>query len=147
MLKDFVTKELIEIDLYAHDWKDALNKAGQLMLKQDMITEDYIREMIEAIEQYGPYVAIAPHIALAHSAPGPSVKIAGISLSILKEPVKFHHETNDPIKLLFILAAKDGEGHLSFIKDLVNLLSNNEKVNELSSSTSIDEALSIIQQF
>ena len=147
MLKDFITKELIEIDLCAHDWKEAIIKASQLMLMQDMITEDYVREMIEAIDLYGPYVAIAPHIALAHSSPGPSVKKAGISLSILKDPVKFHHEVNDPIKLLFVLAAKDGEGHLSFIKDLVYLLSDNEKVNELSSSKSIDEALSIIQQY
>src|SRR5690606_20325418 len=106
-----ITEELIEVGLVANDWKDALKKAGQLMLENEMITKDYINEMIEAIELHGPYVAIAPHIALAHSAPGPSVIRAGISLSILKKPVKFNHENNDPIKLLFILAAKDGEGH------------------------------------
>lgn len=147
MLKDYITKELIEVDLVAKDWREAINKAGQLMLQSEMITNEYIEKMIEAIEINGPFIAIAPHIALAHASPGSGVNEAGISLSILKDPVEFHHETNDPIKLLFVIAAKDGDGHLSFLKNLVNLLSDDEAVKQLSSSTHVDEALAIIQKY
>lgn len=147
MLKDYITKELIEVNLESSNWEDAIKQAGQLMLQQKMIHADYITEMIDAVKKHGPYIAIAPTIAIAHAAPGPSVLKEGISLSILKDPIKFNHEHNDPIKLLFVLAAKDGEGHLSFIKNLVMLLSDTEKIEQLKSSVSVDEALTIIQQY
>ena len=71
----------------------------------------------------GPYIVIAPGIALAHSRPSPAVLRAGISLVTLLEPVAFGHRENDPVRLVIGLAAVDEEGHITALSTLAEFLS------------------------
>ena len=63
--------------------------------------------MIETVEKMGPYIVIAPGLALAHSRPSEAVLKTGLSWVRLSTPVKFGNKANDPVSLVIGLAGHD----------------------------------------
>lgn len=113
----------IRIGAGATDWRDAVRVAGEALVSSGATTPAYTDEMIATVEQLGPYIVIAPGIALAHSRPSPAVLHPGMSLVTLAQPVAFGHRENDPVRLVVALAAHDEEGHLTALSTLAEFLS------------------------
>jgi PTS system ascorbate-specific IIA component len=112
----------IRIGDTASDWREAVRRAGSALAADGAVTDAYTDEMIATVEELGPYIVIAPGIALAHSRPSPSVRRAALSLVTLASPVEFGHRTNDPVHLVIGLAAPDSEGHVEALAALAELL-------------------------
>jgi PTS system ascorbate-specific IIA component len=87
--------------------------------------------MIQAFEELGPYMVVAPGIALAHGRPSESVLATGLSLVTLSTPVVFGSPSNDPVSLVIGLAAVDHDSHIDLMAGLSELLMSNESVNFL----------------
>ncbi len=128
MLNQFLTENVIKVQQHVNSWQEAIQLGGALLLKTEAIEENYIQAMIDAVHKHGPYIAIAPGIAIAHAAPGKFVNDDAISLVTLKEAVAIGHDTNDPIHLFFVVAAKSNEGHLTFLQELVTILSDDKSL-------------------
>lgn len=109
----------------------AITLAGELLQESGRATGDYITSMLEVVEKFGPYIVIAPGIALAHGKPEAGVLETGMSLVVLEEPVIFGHLENDPVYLVFGLAAKDHGSHLELMAELAHYLGDQAKVNSL----------------
>lgn len=104
------------------DWRGAVRVAGEALVAAGDTTPAYTDEMIATIDQLGPYIVIAPGIALAHSRPSPAVLRAGISWVTLAEPVEFGNQANDPVSLVIGLAALDHDGHVELMAALAAVL-------------------------
>ncbi|MFG6655649.1 PTS sugar transporter subunit IIA [Scandinavium sp. M-37] len=128
MTNNIIAKENIALNVRANDWRHAIQLAGGLLTKNGYTTQDYTNEMIHAVETLGPYIVVAPGIALAHSRPAPSVIKTGLSLATLVEPINFGSEENDPVELVFGLCATDSNNHLQIISRLVEFLDNEENI-------------------
>ena len=115
----------------AVDWRECFQLAGKALVASQRVTESYIQEMIQAFEELGPYMVIAPGIALAHGRPSKSVLETGLSLVTLSEPVAFGSANNDPVRLVIGLAAVDHDSHIDLMAALSELLMNETKVNIL----------------
>jgi PTS system ascorbate-specific IIA component len=100
--------------------------------------------MIAAVDKLGPYIVIAPGLAIAHSRPSPSVLRAGLSWVTLKEPVSFGHNKNDPVSLIIGLAAPDHEGHLEMMQALAGVLMNSDLLAALKAAGSPAEVLALL---
>ena len=87
--------------------------------------------MLEAVEEYGPYIVIAPGIALAHGKPSESVIETGMSLLKVARPIEFQHSQNDPVQLVFGLAASNHDSHIALMAELAQFLSTQANVNAL----------------
>lgn len=144
MLTNYLSEDVMKLNVEANDWEDALKKAGQLLVDTKKIKTEYIDSMIEAVKKHGPYIAISPHIAFGHAAPGSFVKEDSISLVTLKTPIEFGHKQNDPIKLLFVIAAKNHQGHLSFLQELASILSDSEKLNKILGAEQTEEVMKLL---
>ena len=96
-LSQLLTVTAIHLGATAQDWRAAVRLAGDALVTSGATAPAYTDEMIATVEQLGPYIVIAPGIALAHSRPSPAVHRAGISLVTLARPVDFGHRTNDPV--------------------------------------------------
>ena len=96
-LSQLLTVTAIHLGATAQDWRAAVRLAGDALVTSGATAPAYTDEMIATVEQLGPYIVIAPGIALAHSRPSPAVLRAGISLVTLARPVDFGHRTNDPV--------------------------------------------------
>ena len=75
--------DAIRLGETAADWRAAVRLAGDALVASGATTPAYTDEMVATVEQLGPYIVIAPGIALAHSRPSPAVLRAGISLVTL----------------------------------------------------------------
>lgn len=131
MLKEKLSLKNVAVNVEAKDWRDATTKAGQLLLAADYIEESFINNMIEVIEKEGPYVVIDKGIALVHATPCNTVKDVGISFMVLKTPVEFGNEINDPAKLIIGLCAPDNHSHLELMGELAQILGDRNTVRKI----------------
>jgi mannitol/fructose-specific phosphotransferase system IIA component (Ntr-type) len=131
MLQDILRDSNILLKQECKDWKEAITKSAQVLLKEEVIEERYINAMIRSVEEYGPYIVVGKHLALAHARPEDGVNKLGISVMTLKEPVNFGNPDNDPVKIVFCLAAVDSYSHLNVMKNLIELINDEEKLDQL----------------
>ncbi len=123
MIAETINESFCLTNVDAKDWEDAVRIAGQLLIDNDCVTQEYVDDMIEVVHEYGPYIVIAPGIALAHARPEKGAKRIAVSFVTLKTPIYFGNEGNDPVKLVLGLAAVNNTSHLEAIRDCIKYLS------------------------
>ena len=138
-LAEALAEGSIAIGAEAADRTEAIRLAGDLLVATGRTTPNYTDEMVRAVDDHGPYIVIAPGIALAHGRPSAEVLDSGLSLAILAEPVVFGHATNDPVRLVFGLAAFDHNSHLGLMRELALALSDVAIVNSLLNASQIEQ--------
>ena len=143
-LSDELTQDAIAVDVHVDDWREAVRRAGALLTATGVTTDEYTDEMIATVEKLGPYIVLAPGIALAHSRPSPAVRRAGISWLQLAEPVEFGHEKNDPVWLVVALAALDHDGHIGLMSALAAVLGDTDLLATLRGADSPARVLEIL---
>ncbi len=125
-------------------WRESFEVAGAALVESKRTTSSYTQEMIQAFEELGPYMVIAPGIALAHGRPSESVLETGLSLVTLKTPIEFGSSTNDPVSLVIGLAALDHDSHIDLMAALSELLMSEETVNLLLNATNESDVRSYL---
>ncbi|WP_066501166.1 BglG family transcription antiterminator [Abyssisolibacter fermentans] len=128
MLKDLIDESSVKLQVEAKDWKDSITKAGSILLDKGCIKQEYIDNMIDAVDNLGPYIVIMPGIAFAHARPDTSVKKTCMSIITLKEPVEFGSELNDPVSIVFAFGAESGGAHMEALQDIAKFLSVDENI-------------------
>lgn len=113
------------------DRNHAIEMAGELLVASGRVTPDYVEQMVAAVEEHGPYIVIAPGIALAHARPSAAVLETGVSIVTLAWPVIFGNEANDPVRIVIGLAAFDHDSHIELMRDLAEALSDEKFVNSV----------------
>jgi len=144
-LIDCLTENMIKINVTVSDWKDAINAAGELLIKAKVAEPCYIQAMIDFCEQHNAYIVIAPGIALPHARPEDGAIKVGVSLVTLKKPVAFGHTENDPVDLIIALCAPDNKEHVNVIAELAERLMNKESVNKIRNAKSKKEVITILK--
>lgn len=131
MLQDILRDRNIILNQECEDWKEVIERVSLPLVQDQVIEKGYIDAMIKSVEEFGPYIVIGKHLALAHARPEDGVNKLGISVMTLKEPIKFGNEENDPVKIVFCLAAVDSYSHLNVMRSLVELINDSKKVEKL----------------
>lgn len=142
-MAEIIRKEGLLIDGEERSWEEALNICGNLMMRLGSIKEGYIQAMINAVLELGPYIVIAPNIALAHAAAGKHVLKDDLVLTVFKKPVIFN-SNNDPVYLMFGLCATEPRKHIDSLSRVAEAISNEKICQRLITSTSIEELYAII---
>ncbi|MBO0474298.1 transcription antiterminator [Enterococcus ureasiticus] len=146
MLKDVLKKSDILLLEKCPDWKSAIQRVARPLLKEGCIKESYVNAMIASVNEFGPYIVMGKHLALAHARPEDGVNKLGISVATLAEPVVFGNEANDPVKIIFCLAAVDSFSHLNIMKSLIELINDETKITRLTNCTNITEFETILYE-
>jgi PTS system ascorbate-specific IIA component len=137
----------INLGANAADWRAAVRLAGDALVASGATAPAYTDAMVATVEELGPYIVLAPGIALAHARPSAAVHRAGMSLVTLAAPVPFGNPRNDPVTLVIGLAAPDEEGHVAALATLAEFLADAGRQAALLRSTSPGEALRLIAAF
>ena len=127
-------------------WQQAVEVAGQILVDSGSITSQYIDNMIQAVNDMGPYMVLMPHFALAHAAPCPAVLRNDMSLIILDEPVTFG-SPNDPVKVILCLACIDKESHMNSLTRVAEALMDETVFDALMKASSAKEAYEALNSF
>lgn len=147
-LTDLLKEELIQQVDSVSNWQDAVGLAAQPLLANGYIEESYIQAMIASINETGPYIVLAPKVAVPHASPDAGVHQLGISLLQVKEPVDFSEDDDDDkkVQLIFVLAAVDSTAHLRALQELALILDDEEAIDSLIAASDPREILAIIDK-
>jgi mannitol/fructose-specific phosphotransferase system IIA component (Ntr-type)/transcriptional regulatory protein LevR len=146
-LQDALTREYVSIGNTAARWEDAVTIAGTLLVSSGAVELVYVANMIAAIRQFGPYVVIAPGVALPHASSAEGVNKVAISCLRLSTPVVFGHPQNDPVDLLFCFATPDKVSHQLILQELGRLLADAATVKKLRKARSVAAFLNVVREF
>lgn len=139
MLKQMLTREYMTDNARPKDWKEAIAIAGKLLVDNGNVTDEYVRAMIDVVDELGPYIVLCPGVAFAHARPESGAVKPGISLAILQAPVEFGHETNDPVKIVLAFAGKDHNSHLEMLAELSDILQDEKALERLVGAKGIED--------
>ena len=120
-LQTYLQYPFIQHQTQSTNWKTAIRQAAQPLLDHHYITESYCQQMIANIEKYGPYVIVAPGVAMPHALPEHGIKQSSMSLLFLENPVNFTPE-KPPVSFIFILAIIADLERLAVLQQLRTLL-------------------------
>lgn len=126
MLSELVNEKSIRLNVSCGSWQEVVREAGKILIEKGDITSEYVKAVIDNVNEMGPYIVITKGVALPHATNKVGVNKTAMSLLTLKEPVNFGNESNDPVKYVFMLAAKDADSHLDALQDLVEFLEKKE---------------------
>jgi PTS system ascorbate-specific IIA component len=129
----------------ADDWRAAVRLAGAALTASGATRPGYSDEMIRMIEEHGPYVVIAPGLALAHARPGPEVLADGLAVVTLAEPVPFGHPHNDPVTVVLGLAIRSADGHLASVAAIANIFNDPNAITALAEAKTVGEVFDIMR--
>ncbi len=145
-MRDAVDRRSVNVNAEADSWQAAVELSGELLVAAEVVEERYGPAMVRTVEELGPYVAVAPGVAIPHARPEDGALEMGVSLVVLREPVEFGSEENDPVDLLFGFASPDKDSHVDTIRDLVSFIQDTENLEALRTAASADEALRILKK-
>jgi ascorbate PTS system EIIA or EIIAB component len=103
------------IGVQVNCWQAAIRVACQPLLDGGAVEARYVERCIEMVETHGPYIVVAPGIALAHARPEDGANRLGLAVATLSKPVDFGHEQNDPVDLVFAFATPDRDQHVHLL--------------------------------
>lgn len=108
-------------------WAEAVRISGELLAADGLVTSLYVERMIRTCEELGPYIAIAPGIAIPHARPEDGARAFGLSMVVVKEGVSFGSH-NDPVYVLIAFATPDRSAHIEFLRQLAEILARSEEI-------------------
>jgi PTS system ascorbate-specific IIA component len=145
LLNQALAEGSITLKASANDWKQAIELAGVALVASGRTTSSYTAAMVQAFEELGPYMVIAPGIALAHARPSEAVLSTGLSIVTLSESVPFGNTANDPVSLVIGLCATDHDSHIELMSALSDLLMDVKKVNMLLQAENLEQVRKLLR--
>lgn len=144
-LRKLLTREVVRLGVEGlRTPQEVIAYGGGLLKEAGKVNERYIDDMISAYETLGPYIVMAPGLAMPHARPGGNVVENAISFLQLKTPVEFQHSSNDPVKVVITLAGSSDDGHIELLQDLSSFLGEEGMIEQLSLVTSYEELIKMI---
>ena len=144
MTLEILLSDKVQVLEQVESWREAINIAASPLQEQGYFQQAYIDDMIHSVEKLGPYIVIAPEIAIAHARPNNNVKKIGLSLLKLNQHINFSEEGHYA-SLVFVLSAIDNEGHLEVLRNLATTLGNQQTVNNLLNAQTSSEIINIFK--
>lgn len=114
--------DCIRLGERAETWREAVVAAGDVLAAVGATRPDYTQRMIGVIETFGPYVAVAPGVALVHARPDRDVRRNAAAVVTFPDGVEFGHPDNDPVRVVVALAVTRPDEHVKIIAVLAKLL-------------------------
>jgi PTS system ascorbate-specific IIA component len=119
---EWISKEQVALRVRAHGWEDAVREAGRMLVDCDAVEERYIEAMVETTKELGPYIVIAPGIAIPHARPEDGAKDVCFVALQLEPPVEFGNPDNDPVQLVIAFSSPDSSAHVKMLAKLARVI-------------------------
>ena len=122
MLKELIDENKILFVKKVNNWEEAIILSAKPLLDENYIEKEYIHKVISNVKELGPYIVIAPQIAISHARPENGVNRLGMSILIMEESVNFSKDKDRNVRIVITLAAPDNEKHLLALQQLSEML-------------------------
>lgn len=144
-LRDMLNKDTVLLNQTAADWKEVVRMGGNMLVNVKACEPKYVDAMIRFAEELGPYIVIGKGLALPHARPEEGVMDTCFSLLTLKEPVEFGNEYNDPVYVVFCMAAKDSHEHIEALRQICDLCGEEENFEKIKHAQSLKDIQDLLE--
>lgn len=141
-LLSFIKIRNISLNEKVSNWKEAIEIAGILLVKNGSVDISYVADMIKNIETYGPYMIMSNGLAMPHAENKGNIIKTDFSLITLEEPIKFND--NKLVKTVFCFSSIDGIEHIDILIDFMNLVENDNLLDHIEQFKYPDELIEFI---
>lgn len=145
-LSEMLTQETVGLDVRVQDWQEAIRAAGHLLVRAGKVEPRYVDAMIKMSQDIGPYIVIAPGVALPHARPEDGVREACMALVTLDPPVAFGSASNDPVRLVVAFGSTNSGTHINALADLGRLLGDASAMCAILNARSSAELLKLVRE-
>ena len=137
-LKNFLNRKNVRFVDRLDNWEEGIQKSGEILVKNKIANEKYVKEMIKTVKKFGAYIVIEEGIAIPHASISENVLKTGVGMLIVKEKVTFPNGKGANIFLSF--ATTDKSGHEVILKDLFELITKYEFIEKISNIKNYNES-------
>ena len=116
MLEDII------LDAECENWEEAIRIAGKIMVENKICDVTYIENIIERVNEFGPYMVMSNKVALPHSKNSGNVFKSKMVLINFKNDILFPEET--PVKTMLTFTSQDENEHLDALSNFLDLVNN-----------------------
>ncbi|EOR26069.1 PTS sugar transporter subunit IIA [Cytobacillus oceanisediminis] len=136
-------KENIILNSSVAGKEEAIKKAGQILVDQGYVSEDYIPAMLQREEISSTYMG--NFLAIPHGTDEAKTAVLNSGLSVIQAPNGVDFGDGNIVKLIIGIAGKDGE-HLELLSQIAIVCSEIENVEKLVAAKSEEEIIQILSE-
>ena len=119
--QSLIDNQSIRLNQSASTWEEAIKLGTDLLVKAGTIEPRYYDNIISKVKEMGPYIILAPGLAMPHARPEEGVLKTSFALVTLKEPIFFDGE-EDGVRVLLTLAGSDSDQHMQGLMEITQVL-------------------------
>ena len=146
LLQDLLSEDNVSFRYPAETWEDVIRHGGQLMVDAGFTDPTYTEAMIDVVRDMGPYIVLAPGLAMPHARPEMGVKQVGTALVTLEKPIDFGSPENDPVSVAVFLCAPNKEEHIQLLTDIATLFEDEEFLDAAVNFESIEDVQAFLSE-
>ena len=146
LLQDLLSEDNVSFRYPAETWEDVIRHGGQLMVDAGFTDPTYTEAMIDVVRDMGPYIVLAPGLAMPHARPEMGAKQVGAALVTLEKPIDFGSPENDPVSVAVFLCAPNKEEHIQLLTDIATLFEDEEFLDAAVNFESIEDVQAFLAE-
>lgn len=146
LLQDLLSEDNVSFRYPAETWEDVIRHGGQLMVDAGFTDPTYTEAMIDVVRDMGPYIVLAPGLAMPHARPEMGAKQVGAALVTLEKPIDFGSPENDPVSVAVFLCAPNKDEHIQLLTDIATLFEDEEFLDAAVNFESLEDVQSFLAE-
>ncbi|QJC87327.1 PTS sugar transporter subunit IIA [Bacillus inaquosorum] len=138
-----LAKENIKLNQTVSSKEEAIKLAGQTLIDNCYVTEDYIGKMFEREETSSTFMG--NFIAIPHGTEEAKHEVLHSGISIIQIPDGVEYGEGNTAKVVFGIAGKNNE-HLDILSNIAIICSEEENIERLISAKSEEDLIAIFNE-
>ncbi|AWX15078.1 PTS ascorbate-specific transporter subunit IIA [Mergibacter septicus] len=119
--QSLIENNSIKLNQDAANWEEAIKIGTDMLIASGAIKPCYHQTIIKLIKEMGPYIILAPGLAMPHSRPEDGVNRTAFALVTLNKPVYFDGE-EEPVDVFITLAGSNSDQHMQGLLEITQIL-------------------------
>ncbi len=119
--QSLIENNSIKLHQSASNWEEAIKIGTDLLVAAGTIEPRYYDNIVSKIKEMGPYIILAPGLAMPHARPEEGVIKTSFALVTLDTPIYFDGE-DEPVDVLLTLAGSDSDQHMQGLMEITQVL-------------------------
>ncbi len=127
--QSLIENNSIKLNQTATSWEEAIKIGTDMLVASGAIEPRYYDNIISKVKEMGPYIILAPGLAMPHARPEEGVIKTAFALVTLKEPIFFDGE-DEGVKVLITLSGSSSDEHMQGIMEITQVLEDEDPDSE-----------------
>lgn len=119
--QSLIENNAILLNQSATNWQEAIKIGTDLLVKAGTIEPRYYDNIVSKINEMGPYIILAPGLAMPHARPEEGVIHTSFALVTFDTPIYFDGE-DEPVYVMLTLAGSDSDQHMQGLMEITQVL-------------------------